>query len=76
MRSLMSVTKIGCLPEVAGRQYLCDFTQEIVLVAVDESWHEQVLASNSVPGLPAEVSDLRFVKAVDGWTVIWGDLRR
>lgn len=74
--TLLGVTKIGCTPEVQGRQYRCHFNQQVRIdiagsAAFGTDWGQM---TQDLSG--KEVVDARFFRAADGsWTVVWGDLQ-
>lgn len=80
---LTKIVKKGCLAEKPGRQYRCDFLQDIEIsyLAGGPLSPDIIdgLVGKVVPGgYPGEVVDARFVRNATGnqkWTVTWGNLQ-
>jgi hypothetical protein len=74
---LIEVRKIGCTTEVAGAQYLCQFTQEIDMnMPGGEAFGGDTLARMARQMSRGEAVDARFMRSRDGgWNIVSGDLR-
>jgi hypothetical protein len=75
---LIEIRKIGCVAEVSGARYLCDFTQEIAFNAPGaDPFGARSLDKMARAATKNEPVKARFIKAANGgWNVIWGDLNR
>lgn len=75
--TLLAVTKLGCVPEVAGTQYLCTFVQEIRIdIAGGAAFGAGRWGDLTQDLSSGEAVDARFIRARDGgWSVVTGDLR-
>lgn len=75
--TLLSVTKLGCVPELVDTQYRCTFVQEIRIdVAGGEMFGADRWSDLAQRLSSGEAVDARFIRAADGgWNIIWGDLR-
>jgi len=81
---LVRIVKIGCEVEVPGRQYRCDFLQDVEIVptaggALAPDLIDAVVGKLMPGGYQGEVMDARFARSGSGrdesWDVTWGDLQ-
>lgn len=75
--TLVKVIKIGCEAEAPGKQYLCDFVQEIRFdIAGGEAFGVSRWGDLTQDLTSGEAVDARFIRAADGgWSIVTGDLR-